>query len=405
MKFGRTNGHCVILPDATVLICGGHDSYKWNAPFDSVPTNPSLEAEVFKPGSGFTTVAAMKRPRMYHSIAVLLQDGRVMMAGGADASEPEPQLPWPAGWDPGRMYGPVFPLNDKTFEFYKPTYFFNGARPKIDDVVVNGTPKIRRIEYGTEFKIKTHQAASIDRVAIMRPCAPTHHTDSEQRYVALTFTKGTNELNVTMVNDARLAPPGFYMLWIVASGGKNGLPCDKAEFIHIPVRPTPTPAPPPPASHPPAPTPPAEPLPGPGPDPADDSWCFVATATLGSAQHPSVLYLRALRGEIAAASALGRTFIRVVNRVYYSFSPRLARWLEHHPVPRHAVRDAVVRPVVAIVSATDRITRPLPRPLRNIARVALLGIEGLLGVAALPLVALATSIRAAIEALSGERNG
>lgn len=68
------------------------------------------------------------------------------------------------------------------------------------------------------------------RVAIMRPGAPTHHTDTEQRYVRLTFTTGTNELNVTMESDSRRAPPGFYMLWIVDSSKR---PCKLAKFIHV----------------------------------------------------------------------------------------------------------------------------------------------------------------------------
>jgi len=381
MPFGRTNGHCVILPDATVFICGGHDSYKWFASTDTPPTNPSLTAQIFKPGTGFTTVAAAAKPRMYHSVALLMPDGRVMTAGGANPNSHEPVIAWPAGWDPQLRYGVnSIAENDKTFEFYKPPYFFNGARPKIDDVLVNGT-SVRRIDYGTAFKIKTMQAATIDKVALTRPNAPTHHTDTEQRYVALTFTKGTNELDVTMINDAKIAPPGFYMLWIVATGVPNGLPCERAVFVSLPIPPIPSPPAPPPSHK-----------------------CFVATAALGSEEHPSVIHLRALRDEISAASALGRTFIAVVNGVYESFSPRLAGYLERHAVPRRAVRDVVVRPVAGIVAATDRLTRPLPPSVRNATRVALLTIEGLLGIAALPVIAAVTAVRAVIEALSGERH-
>jgi hypothetical protein len=376
MAFGRTNGHCVILPDATVLICGGHDSYKWKSTSFVPPTNPSLTAEIFKPGSGFTQVAAMARPRMYHSVALLLRDGRVMTAGGADANRSEPVLPWPAGWDPARKYGAGMAINDKSFEFYKPPYFFNGARPTIQDITINGT-STRQIDYGKPFKIKTAQAATIDKVALTRPNAPTHHTDSEQRYVALTFTRGTNELDVTMVNDAKIAPPGFYMLWIVATGSPNGLPCELAEFINIPAPPLP-----------------ARPHCG----------CLVATATLGSPDHPSVIQLTALREDIAATSALGRGFIAIVNRVYASFSPQLAGYLEQRPVPRRAVRDCVVRPVAAIVAATERATRRLPPRPRNAARVGLLAIEGVLGVIALPLFATAVAVRAAIGAARGARD-
>jgi len=161
----------------------------------------------------------------------------------------------------------------------------------------------------------------------------------------------------------------------------NGLPCERAVFVSLPIPPIPSPPAPPPSHK-----------------------CFVATAALGSEEHPSVIHLRALRDEISAASALGRTFIAVVNGVYESFSPRLAGYLERHAVPRRAVRDVVVRPVAGIVAATDRLTRPLPPSVRNATRVALLTIEGLLGIAALPVIAAVTAVRAVIEALSGERH-
>jgi hypothetical protein len=93
-----------------------------------------------------------------------------------------------------------------------------------------------------------------------------------------------------------------------------------------------------------------------------------------------------------------------VNRLYESFSPRLAGYLERHAAPRCAVRDCVVRPVAAIVAATDRLTRPLPPPIRNSARVSLLATEGLLGLAALPFLAGAVAVRIVIETLSGERH-
>ncbi len=350
--FGRTNGHCVILPDATVLICGGHDRYKW---LPRPTTNPSLDAEIFTPGVGFRTVAAMADPRMYHSVALLLPDGRVFTAGGADANGteptfgPAPTFGYPPGWV-GRTYGPGMALNSKTFQFYEPPYMHKGPRPVISDVRRSGA-STRRIEYDQTFTVLTPEAASITHVAFMRPGACTHHTDSEQRYVRLSFTAGSGELNVAALNDPKLAPPGFYMLWIVDNLGR---PCQEAVFVQL--------------------------------VPSGTS-CLVATATLGSPDHPSVVYLQRLRQELREGSRPARSFIRAVDGIYGSFSDSFARRLARDTPARVAVRDLFVRPTVRIIAATDGVTRRFrSRTVRHAALIAAFTIEMLTGMAALPVL-------------------
>lgn len=352
MAHGRINGHCVLLPDATVLICGGHDNYKW---LDSASTTPSLVAEIYTPGTGFRTVAAMSDPRMYHSVALLLPDGRVFTAGGANANHDEPTLTYPPGWNPERQYGLGMALNSKTFEIYEPPYLHKGPRPVITDVRRNGTTT-RRIEYGETFVVTTAQAPGIDRVALMRPGACTHHTDSEQRYVRLTFTKGTGELTVTAVSDAKVAPPGYYMLWIVDTQGR---PCMDAVFVQL--------------------------VPRVG-QPGGGTTCFVATACLGSPLHPSVVYLQALRREVRDAGPGGRLFIGAVSRLYESFSPRLAERLSRDAAARDAVRELVVRPAVRIVHGCDRAAAG--RRARYPFLITLLVLAGLAGLAMLPALAV-----------------
>jgi hypothetical protein len=352
MGFGRINGHCVLLPDATVLICGGHNRYKWEK---QPATVPSLTAEIYTPGSGFRAVAAMHEPRMYHSIALLLSDGRVLVAGGADPNRSEPTLAYPPGWV-GRTYPPMA-LNSKTFEFYEPPYMHKGPRPTITDVLRNGA-STRRIEYGKTFKVTTPQATSIDKVALMRPACCTHHTDTEQRYVRLTFAKAAGELTVTAVADAKLAPPGYYMLWIIDSAG---LPCQEAVFVQL--------------------------VPAVG-QPGGGKTCVVATAALGSPDHPSVVYLQDLRRELRDGSRAGRWFIGAVNRVYGWFSPRLARAIAADAPARAAVRELVVQPVVGVIERTDRLSRRIaPRRGRHALLMTLLTVEAAFAVAALPVLA------------------
>ena len=388
MNFGRINGHCVLLPDATVLICGGHDNYKWQDaaqteyPAPVMGTTPSLFAEIFTPtagGGSFRTVPVAERgdagrfmhaPRMYHSVALLLPDGRVFVAGGADPNSPhEPRPPYPPTWN-DREIGSTAVFNRKDYEFFEPPYMHNGPRPVITAVQRNGA-NTARIEYGQEFNVLTPQASSIAKVAIMRPGAPTHHTDSEQRYVELGITAtGSGQITVTAVSDPKIAPPGYYMLWIVDNNAPPR-PCAKALFIQLVPRGT---------------------------------TCFVATAALGSPYHPSVVYLQSLRQELREATRAGLHFIRTVNRVYESLSPWLARKVSDDAATREAVREWVVGPAVAAVGAADRLSRHIRlRGLRHAVLMTMLTVEALVVVSALPALATAVLVRIGLTKWLGRR--
>jgi hypothetical protein len=59
----------------------------------------------------------------------------------------------------------------------------------------------------------------------------THAFDSDQRYIGLNFdTNGDNTLSVTMPPNSNIAPPGYYLLWVIDN---NGLPCQQAQFIRV----------------------------------------------------------------------------------------------------------------------------------------------------------------------------
>ncbi|WP_410963394.1 galactose oxidase early set domain-containing protein, partial [Salmonella sp. SAL4455] len=58
------------------------------------------------------------------------------------------------------------------------------------------------------------------------PGAVTHHTDAGQRYVKLAITGRTaTQVSVRAPANGNLAPPGFYMLFIVKA---NGVPSEAA---------------------------------------------------------------------------------------------------------------------------------------------------------------------------------
>ena len=170
-----------LLPDGRVLIAGGTSS-------GGVLT--AGKAEIFdpqNPAAGWAETPPMAHPRGYHSSAILLTDGSVLMGG-----------------DPQDAMGPT--PHDRFF----PGYYFL-PRPTIAGAPAN-------VGYGAPFTINTPDAPSIAEVVLMRPGAVTHGFNQTQRYVGCTFAVGPGALTVTSPPDGNVAPPGWYMLFIVNSG-------------------------------------------------------------------------------------------------------------------------------------------------------------------------------------------
>jgi hypothetical protein len=190
MNFARTYHTMVLLPDGNVLVTNGGPTT------DAIGVNNAIrQAEMWSPATQhFSGLASMVAPRLYHSTALLLSDGRVLVAGG------------------GRFNGVNEPTDQLSAEIYAPPYLFNGARPTISSAP--GT-----IQYATNFSITTPDAPQITSAALIRLGAVTHAFDQNQRYVPLTFQQATGGLTVQSPSSANLAPPGYYMLFIVNSTG------------------------------------------------------------------------------------------------------------------------------------------------------------------------------------------
>jgi len=191
MALARRSHNLVLLADGKVLAVGGTSA---GSVVGEDPSNSVLEAELWDPNTGtWATMAPIGDPRMYHSTAVLLPDGRVFVAGGND-----------------------FP----SYQVYSPPYLFQGARPSV-------TAAPGSVLVGLTFTVETPDAASIASVSLMRPSSVTHGFDQNQRYVPLDFTVGSGELEITAPPDTNVAPPGVYMLFLVNQTGVPSI----AEFV------------------------------------------------------------------------------------------------------------------------------------------------------------------------------
>ena len=120
---GRKHLNATLLPDRTVLVTGGSGRNE-AAP---LATN---EAEVYDPGTdSWRTLATASVTRMYHSVALLLPDGRVVTASG------NPKQGTHVEWDHD-------PNEEMRLEIYSPPYLFKGPRPVINAVRTEWNPPV-----------------------------------------------------------------------------------------------------------------------------------------------------------------------------------------------------------------------------------------------------------------------
>ena len=217
MRFARRHLNALMLPDGKVLVTGGT-----SGPGFSNETAPVFAAELWDPATEqWTTLASATVPRLYHSTTVLLPDGRVLSMGGNGHLETE---------------------------IFSPPYLFKGARPAI-------TSAPGSVGYGQSFFVGTPNATGITNVTMIRLSSTTHAFNMGQHFRQLTFSQASGGLNVTAPANANLAPPGYYLLFVLNGSGVPSV----ASIVRLGGAAAPAPAPPPPTP------PPAPPPTTPGP--------------------------------------------------------------------------------------------------------------------------------------------
>jgi hypothetical protein len=202
--------NAVILPDGRVLAVGGSVN-------DEDTSTASLNADLLGPDPNnkgkyiFSSASANAYPRLYHSVALLLPDATVWLAGG----------------------NPTSGTYVQQMEIYQPPYLFNSTglapRPSI-------TSAPSSISYGKAFTVQTPDAANILHVVLVRNGTVTHSFGMDQREVEMSFTAGSGALTVTAPPNGNIAPPGYYMLFILNNSGVPSV----ATFVHASAGPNPT---------------------------------------------------------------------------------------------------------------------------------------------------------------------
>lgn len=189
MSQARIEMNAVILPTGKVLALGG-------STYDESVTSASLNADLYDPATNtFSSAGANAYARLYHSVALLLPDATVWVAGG----------------NPSRGN------YEQRMEIYKPAYLFQPNGAAAIQPSISNAPNY--ISLGSQFTVQSPDAANISSVVLVRNGTVTHAFNTDQRLVGLSFTVGPGILTVTAPPNQNIAPPGYYMLFLINNSG------------------------------------------------------------------------------------------------------------------------------------------------------------------------------------------
>ncbi|MEM8897168.1 MAG: PA14 domain-containing protein, partial [Bacteroidota bacterium] len=191
LSLPRTMHNTVVLPTGEVFVAGG--LLQARAFSDA---NARLTPELWNPATKtWRSLAPMQVPRTYHSVGILLADGRVFFAGGGLCGNCS--------------------VNHPDAEIYSPPYLFNADGSLASRPSITSSPS--SAPQNSQVTINTNRA--IDYFSIVRYNSATHSTNNEQRRIELPAVNlGNNQYQVSIPN-INVAVPGFYMLFAVDAEG------------------------------------------------------------------------------------------------------------------------------------------------------------------------------------------
>lgn len=252
MRFKRSFQNSVVLPTGEVLIIGGNTTGKqmvdgsnslldpaadWatyaqnpngcavggtcadasNAkkrwPSDK-PTESVYTPELYNPGKNtWRDMNDMDTPRNYHSVALLLEDGRVLAAGGGLCN---------------------CATNHPDGQFYEPAYLFNpdgtkATRPVMSSLGVSTVEGYPQLGYGQQFTVTTD--SPISRFTMIKLSAVTHGINTDLRFLeyseAKDKAKNVNQFEklsatsyrLTTTSNRDVLTPGYYFLFALNDKG------------------------------------------------------------------------------------------------------------------------------------------------------------------------------------------
>ncbi|KAI8556741.1 hypothetical protein RHMOL_Rhmol05G0278200 [Rhododendron molle] len=218
MPLVRNMGDMVMLPTGDVIIINGAQAGSQGF---GLATNPCLTPVLYQPnlplGSRFTMLNPGTVPRLYHSTANLLPDGRILLAGSNSHYY--------------YSFDGEYPT-ELRIEAFSPGYL--AANNVNFQPVVVKAPKI--VGYGKFFKVYIKVPILVGgTVEVNFVSAPftTHSFSQGQRLVKLSVTGAKRDGTMykiwcTSPPNGMVAPPSYYMMFVV----NDGVP-SLAHWVHL----------------------------------------------------------------------------------------------------------------------------------------------------------------------------
>lgn len=217
MHFERYYGTSVLMPDGEVFVVGGSKCGGANNIQSSdglCRSGAVMYPEIYEPVSQTWSIMSRQQIlRMYHSVALLLPDARIMVAGGGR---------------PGAFGENGVPAADKYLahrevEIFSPPYLFNSnGMPATRPTITNEPPQTLTYGQSLNLQIGNVAATQIQDVVLVRLPSVTHALNFDQRRVVLTRQPLDQQtLSVTAPSNGTECPPGPYMLFVL---GPNHVP-------------------------------------------------------------------------------------------------------------------------------------------------------------------------------------
>ncbi|MCL7027334.1 hypothetical protein MKW94_022614 [Papaver nudicaule] len=235
MPIERVMGDMILLPTGDVLIINGA---KKGAAGWYLGREPVLNPVLYQPESStYEIMEPSNIPRMYHSTAILIPDGRVLVGGS----------------NPNQNYNftEMFPT-ELSVEVFSPPYLSSGARPQISWVKPETELSYKKpISIGFTSKNKEGEYSFFDKflkkkddkhkgkpenvyVTMVAPSFNTHSFSMNQRMMVLEVNQVHQVTGKNYVIDcfapatSYIAPPGYYLLFVV----HDGIP-SMGKWVHI----------------------------------------------------------------------------------------------------------------------------------------------------------------------------